>query len=158
MSKRRFSLLFIFLLVFIGSLPWTRVLAEADKTNLEAAYAEIQAAFATPALFDNSSFVAFESDYAALGGDLAVEALIDDPLANQADVDEMTNSLIELKAQLTLHNDVRAHQHHVLVDGVCQSDGLYNPIDDHVQSRTSPDGIRAWQSPLRRSGHRANRI
>ncbi len=102
MSKRHISLLFLFLLVFIGSLPWTHVLAEADKTSLDAVYAEVQDALANPTLYDNASFVAFESDYAALGGDLAVEALLNDALAEQATIDAMNDSLVDILSHLTL--------------------------------------------------------
>lgn len=84
-------------------LPAIRVYAEADKTALSAAYGHIQTAFADEPMYHAASFSAFEADYAALGGNAAVEALIADPLAPQEAVDEKTAALNDILGHLTLH-------------------------------------------------------
>jgi hypothetical protein len=104
MSKHRFLALFLFLILFLGSSPSTRVLAETDKTALNDAYAAIQTAIANEGIYEASSFAAFETDYTALGGDLAVQAMQADLLADQTAIDAMTAALLDLLSHLTLQS------------------------------------------------------
>jgi hypothetical protein len=104
MSKQRLFALFLFLILLFGSLASTRVLAEADITNLTDAQAAIQTAITNEGLYEVSSYEAFEIDYAALGGDAAVQALLTEPLGEQAPIDAMTASLLALLSHLTLQS------------------------------------------------------
>lgn len=85
------------------SLPCFRVSAEADKTALSDAYQAVQTAITNEATYHDASFDAFETDYAALGGNAAVESLIADANAPQEAVDLMTGNLTDLLAHLILN-------------------------------------------------------
>ncbi len=108
-SLKRLFIMLAMTVMLTAVFPMARVHADADKTALMAARAEVAAAIAAEDDFWTPSFASFEIDLAALGGLAAVDALIADALALQEDVDTMATALEELIAHLiseAVHNQV----------------------------------------------------
>ncbi len=106
--KRIFIMLAV-TVVLAAVFPMARVHADADKTALVNARAEVAAAIVAEDDYWTPSFTAFEADLAALGGLAAVDTLIGDALAVQEDVDAMTTLLQNLIVNLiseAVHNQV----------------------------------------------------
>lgn len=101
---KRAKILFaaFFVATLLLGFPTLRLFAETDKTALQAAYDLVQTALQNENDYHAASFDAFETDYALLGGDAAVQALLADPLAPQEAVDEKTQGLEAILAQLIL--------------------------------------------------------
>jgi len=108
----RFGKLFLAFLAAVSLtvlFPFARVAADADKTALQEARDDVAAAIAAEPTYWVDSFAAFETDLAALGGLAAVDAMLADAGALQADVDTMTSALLVLLANLvtrTTYDDV----------------------------------------------------
>jgi hypothetical protein len=100
-AKILFAAFFAATLLF--GFPMFRLHAETDKTALQAAYDQVQAVLLQESDYHAASFDAFETDYALLGGDAAVQALLADPLAPQEAVDEKTQEIEAILSHLTLH-------------------------------------------------------
>ncbi len=85
-------------MVYVGFFGFI-VSADSDKTALTTAYNEVQAIITlqdtTPLdpYYEEASYQAFSDAITALGGTAGIQAMIDDPLATQLDVDNMTSDI-----------------------------------------------------------------
>jgi hypothetical protein len=103
MAKKIRFLTPLFLFVFFfQAMSWIPLYAEVDKPTLQAKYDEIQTVFANSIHYYNASYTAFVSNYQALGGNASVEALLNDDLALESEVNQWIVDLTTLLSQLTL--------------------------------------------------------
>jgi hypothetical protein len=96
MFKIKKALIILFLAATIGffTTPVVKVLAAADVTELTISRDAAQAALAAGGTYESTSFAAFQTAIATLGGIASATAVIDDPLSyTQLQADTLRNAL-----------------------------------------------------------------
>lgn len=99
LRKTILILIIIFAITISGFFHYT-VYAAADKTALETAYSQVQAINSTQAnspvgdpYYEETSFQAFTDAINGLGGLSGIQSVINDDLATQAEVDDLTENI-----------------------------------------------------------------
>ena len=111
MKLKKLTLLITLIIATISSAFSLVVRADADKTALTTAYNEVQAIInsqdTSPVgdpYYEVASYQAFMDLINGLGGTVGIQAVIDDPLAAQQDVDDLTVNINSAINGLVLHD------------------------------------------------------
>lgn len=147
MNKAKKLMLIISLIIaFTSSVFSFTVYADTDKVSLiearDAAQTAVNTQEASPAddlYYETNSYQAFVDQINNLGGFVGIQAVIDDPVALQADIDALTSSIVAATSGLILKDTyLLATSNHALAKMIDitnytpNSQGLYNQELDRI--------------------------